>query len=331
VTNRSTNGGLTWSNPITVATGSLDKNWIACDNTSSSAFFGHCYTEWDKTSSSNLIQMSTSADGGLTWGTAKATAGNNHGLGGQPLVQPNGTVVVPFQSSAGRISAFTSTNGGSSWTSAVNIATISDHAISGLRTEALPSAEIDGSGKVYVVWQDCRFEASCAANDIVMSTSTNGTTWSAVTRIPIDAVGSGIDHIIPGIAVDKSTSGSTAHIGLGFYFCSSTCQLQVGFVSSTNGGTTWSTSTTLTSTPMNLTWLANTSQGRMVGDYISSSFSNGVVFPIFAVASAPVGTTFQESMFTVSTGLTIASGTLLASSDGVVVTTHHVPTSANAR
>lgn len=82
---------------------------------------------------------------------------------------------------------------------------------------------------------------------------------------------------------------------------------------------------------MNLTWLANTSQGRMVGDYISSSFSNGVVFPIFAVASAPVGTTFQESMFTVSTGLTIASGTLLASSDGVVVTTHHVPTSANAR
>jgi hypothetical protein len=50
VTSRSTNGGLTWSNPVTTATGSnLDKNWIACDNTSSSAFFGNCYTQYDET------------------------------------------------------------------------------------------------------------------------------------------------------------------------------------------------------------------------------------------------------------------------------------------
>src|SRR3954447_16284123 len=34
VTSRSTDGGLTWTNPVTTATGgSLDKNWIACDNT----------------------------------------------------------------------------------------------------------------------------------------------------------------------------------------------------------------------------------------------------------------------------------------------------------
>src|SRR3989442_3224273 len=34
VTSRSTDGGLTWSNPSTTATGGdLDKNWIACDNT----------------------------------------------------------------------------------------------------------------------------------------------------------------------------------------------------------------------------------------------------------------------------------------------------------
>src|ERR687888_241750 len=41
VTSRSTNGGLTWSNPVTTATaggGTLDKNWIACDNTSTSPF-----------------------------------------------------------------------------------------------------------------------------------------------------------------------------------------------------------------------------------------------------------------------------------------------------
>jgi len=306
VVSRSTDGGHTWSNPITVASGSLDKTWIACDNTSTSPFFGHCYAEWDRTSSSDLMQMSTSTNGGSTWGAAKATSGNAHGLGGQPLVQPGGTVVVPYQStSSSTIRAFTSTNGGSTWNAPVVISSDNDHSVSGLRTEALPTAEIDGSGKVYVVWQDCRFESGCSANDLVLSTSTTGTTWSAVTRIPIDAVGSGIDHIIPGLAVDPATSGSTAHLGLTFYFCTSTCQLQVGFVSSTTGGTSWSSETVLTSTAMPLTWIANTTQGRMVGDYISTSISNGRAFPVVAVASAPTGSTFHEAMFTVSGGLPI--------------------------
>ena len=49
LTSRSTDGGHTWSRPFTVTTGSLDKNWIACDNTSTSPFFGRCYTEYDVT------------------------------------------------------------------------------------------------------------------------------------------------------------------------------------------------------------------------------------------------------------------------------------------
>ncbi|GHO71970.1 hypothetical protein KSC_108620 [Ktedonobacter sp. SOSP1-52] len=331
VTSRSTDGGHTWSNPITVASGSLDKNWIVCDNTSSSPYYGHCYTEWDRTSSSNLLQMSTSTNGGLTWGTAKATAGSNHGLGGQPLVQPSGTVIVPYLSSSNNIAAFTSTNGGTSWTSAVIVSSVSDHGVSGLRTEALPTAEIDGSGKVYVVWQDCRFESGCSANDLVLSTSTNGTSWSAVTRIPIDAVGSGLDHIIPGLAVDKTTSGSSAHLGLAFYYCASTCQLQVGFVSSTNGGSTWSAKTTLTTTPISLSWIANTSQGRMVGDYISTSFANGKAFPIFAVATAPSGSTFNEAMYTIGSGLTLANSTHAASSDHTSSTAHPASVPATLR
>jgi hypothetical protein len=34
-----------------------------------------------------------------------------------------------------------------------------------------------------------------------MSTSADGVTWSALRRIPIDPVGSGVDHFIPGLAV----------------------------------------------------------------------------------------------------------------------------------
>ncbi|MBV9713408.1 MAG: exo-alpha-sialidase, partial [Ktedonobacteraceae bacterium] len=323
VVSRSTDNGHTWSNPISVAAGSLDKTWIVCDDTATSPFYGHCYTEWDNTSAGNLLQMSTSTNGGQTWSSPKAPSGGFHGLGGQPLVRPNGTVVVPYESTdSSSIRSFTSTNGGASWNRPVVISSATDHGVSGLRTEALPSAEIDSAGKVYVVWQDCRFEPGCTANDIVMSTSTNGTRWSAVTRIPLDPVGSGIDHVIPGLGVDRTTSGSSAHLALAYYYCSSTCQLQVGFVSSTNGGSTWSAKTTLTNTPMPLTWFANTNQGRMVGDYISTSISsNGRAFPVFAVATAPSGSTFNESMFTAASGLAVVRGAIRVGADRVLSAT----------
>ncbi len=47
----STNGGTAWGNPVTVtstgAAGGIDKDWIACDNSPASHFYGHCYIEWD--------------------------------------------------------------------------------------------------------------------------------------------------------------------------------------------------------------------------------------------------------------------------------------------
>src|SRR3954471_5480394 len=70
LTSRSTDGGRTWSNPVTTATGQLDKNWIGCDNTTTSAFFGNCYTEYDISNSSDAVRMKASSDGGATWGPA---------------------------------------------------------------------------------------------------------------------------------------------------------------------------------------------------------------------------------------------------------------------
>src|SRR5262249_7331764 len=100
LTSRSTDGGHTWSNPVTTATGSLDKNWIVCDNTASSPFFGNCYTEYDDTNAGNAIRMRRSTNGGTTWGAALSPGGGASGLGGQPVVRPNGTVLVPYLSSS---------------------------------------------------------------------------------------------------------------------------------------------------------------------------------------------------------------------------------------
>ena len=295
---RSTDGGLTWGDPVTVAATGVfyDKNWTVCDNTPSSPFYGRCYTEFDNASRGDLELMSTSTDGGLTWGDPTPTADNIRGLGGQPVVQPNGRVVVPFEGLSGSsgIRSFSSDDGGTTWNASVQISTRSSHTVPGVRTSPLPSAEINRDGTVYVVWQDRRFEPGGGANDIVLSTSTDGISWSPVSRIPLDPVGSNVDHFIPGLAIDRSSAGANTLLALTYYFqtpagcVGSTCQIQVGFASSLDNGQTWSAPQTL-SDPMQLGWLAPTTQGFMVGDYISTSFLAGQqrVVSAFPIGFAP--------------------------------------------
>src|SRR5215469_3079448 len=169
--------GVNWGLPVAVARLNtfLDKNWTVCDNSPTSPHFGNCYTEFDVATKRDLEQMTTSVDGGLTWGTPQATGDTAHGLGGQPLVQPDGRVVVPFEGvrPTRGMRAFTSDDGGQTWGASVVISLIAARGVGGgtVRTSPLPTAEIDGQGDVFVVWQDCRFEAGCAYNDMVLSTS----------------------------------------------------------------------------------------------------------------------------------------------------------------
>ncbi len=327
--------GITWSGPIQVShTADADKNWIVCDNNATtSPNYGNCYIEWDDPSQSanDLIWMSVSSDGGNTWQTAQNTADVAHGLGGIPVVQPNGTVIVPIMqvcstACTAYMLSFSSTNGGASWTSTVRISPITDHQTAGnLRSDPLPTAQVDGDGRVYVVWQDCRFRANCSSNDLVLSTSADGVSWTSPSRIPIDATSSTVDHFIPGLGIDPLTSGTTAHLGLTYYFyptaaCGTStipaCQLEAGFVSSQDGGQTWTAPTTLT-IPMSLTWLPDTFSGVMVGDYISTVFANGKARPLFAQAKAPSGANpFDEAIYTTTNALSVEASVRRFSSIG---------------
>jgi len=224
-------------------------------------------------------------------------------------VQPNGTVIVPFQ--GGGIDVFSSTNGGASWGRSQQIALIDSHLdAAGIRNPDLPSAAIDGAGNVYVVWADCRFRQNCAENDIVMSTSADGKNWSAVTRIPIDPTASTVDHFIPGIGADPATSGANAHLAIVYYYYSntnctiSTCQLYAGFTTSTDGGATWTAGTKLGG-PMKVGWLPVSDNGPMVADYIGVSYSNGNPYCVIAGALPSSGTTYNEAMYTTKNPLPV--------------------------
>src|SRR5207244_417097 len=126
-----------------------------------------------------------------------------------------------------------------------------------------------------------------------------------------------------GIAVDKTTKGKTAHLVVAYYYypvancTSSTCQLDAGFSSSINGGKTWSSGQQIAG-PMMLSWLANTTQGTMVGDYISASFgNNAMAYAVIANATAPSGGMFNEGMYA-TIGLSVVGGNQSSANDRVV-------------
>jgi hypothetical protein len=344
---RSTNGGTKWSKPITIYQNStgifFDKDWITCDNSPSSPYYGNCYDEWDtfiNNKDYNLITMSTSTDGGKTWGPPTYTSNKANGTGGLPLVQPNGKVIVPILGETPKIyyvASFVSTNGGKSWSSPVKVSAndvLSEEPR--MRTsDGLPSAGIDSSGKVFLVWNDCRFEQKCSANDIVMTTSTDGTTWTPVRRIPIDPVGSGVDHFNPGLGV--RTFESQAHLALTYYYfpntnCTfSTCRLDIGFISSVNGGKSWSEKEQLAG-PMKLSWLAFTKgRGAFVGDYIATTIvPDDDAIPVFPVATPPSNGHLNETLYTTpEDALQITGGSIPLGNDPVVashpspITTFH--------
>ena len=319
---RSTDGGSTWSNPVLIAQGpGLDKDWVACDMTATSPFYGNCYMEWDDNGNLDQVYMSTSTDGGQTW-SAGVKISNALGLGGEPLVQPSGKVIVPFTTDSNTISSFESADGGATWSSPVLVANVdARNEAGGLRSGSLPTAQIDGAGNIYVVWADCSFRASCSSNDLVMSTTADGNTWTAPARIPIDATTSTVDHFIPGLGIDPNTSGASAHLALTYYYypvancTAATCALYAGFISSLDGGQTWSNPTPLAG-PMSLSWLPSSFSGKMVADYIMTSFANGKAYGFFAVAKAPSGSTFDQAIYTTQSGMDLLAAQARKSSAG---------------
>jgi len=297
---RSTDG-LHWQSPVTTNLRQgfvLDKQWVACDNGASSPFRGHCYLSYDDLGSVE-IETQVSADGGGAWSgpahapglPGRASIQGAAAPGVQPVVRPDGIVVIPYFDET-RMAAIRSLDGGATWLPATPIAHVNYRGQPGLRVSPMPSAEADGSGTVYLAWPDCSSRTGCGSNDLYVARSADGVTWAKPVRVPTRAT----DVELPGIAADFTTSG---RIAVAYYTVSGT-KLNVSFVASRNGGSTWTKPQLLSSRPVDVRWIAATSQGSMVGDYISTSFAGGRAVPVFALALRPRGTTLRESMFSSS-------------------------------
>jgi hypothetical protein len=297
--------GLAWSAPMTVVEAPsrpdlvIDKEWIVCDNGAASPHRGSCYAAYSDFRSVRL-EFQASRDGGLTWGPPVA-APDDAGRGSmrgrwapapQPVVQPDGDLIVPYYDET-RVASIRSADGARSFSSSVTVSPTGFKPTPGLRAPPLPSAELDRNGTVYVVWPDCRSRPSCDFNDLVLSRSTDGITWSPKTRIPTGPRSSQRDFVIPGLGVD---AGGAGRLAVTYYVFRSGALLDVGFISSPNGGRSWSAPRRLNAQTMRLEWIANAG-GAMVGDYISTSFVGGRAVAAFPIAGPFVGR-FDQPLFT---------------------------------
>jgi hypothetical protein len=127
----------------------------------------------------------------------------------------------------------------------------------------------------------------------VLSSSADGIRWTAPTRIPTGSVAPGVHDVIPGLAADPQRPGRLA---LAWYRLQALGGIDAFFVRSANGGGTWTAPLRLNTETMTRSWIAQTTLGPMVGDYISTSFANGTPVAVLALASRP-GQRLDEAIY----------------------------------
>lgn len=308
--------GAAWT-PLRTAvddpTETYDKEWLTCDRWRTSRFHGRCYLAYLDVESSE-IRVRRSNDAGATWSPpvripsgAPPPATPN---GAMPVVRPDGTLLVPFtvfgsidDASTDRISVARSTDGGASFAPAHRIAQLLEEVQIDVRAPAFVSADVDAGGTVYLAWADCRFSRECIANGIVLVTSTDGVAWSAPRYLPVGAADAPAHRFVPALAVDPATRGKTARIAVTAYAVSKAqgcvdCEgVDAYLVTSADGGRTWRAPLRLNVDSMSPHWLAATSLGPMLGDYVSTSYVGGRPVPVLALAAEPDVLGFRQAIY----------------------------------
>ena len=295
--------GITWSAPVIAASGNgfkfNDKEDIWADSNPSSPFFGSVYITWTQfrgsifTFFAEPVMVSFSRDGGKTWSRPnQLSIAQNLAFGGRQgsvvRTGPNGEVYAIWEDSdLGGVKQVIarSRDGGVKWTHAMDIAHFKDVAdpIPGanFRTDSFATAAVDrSSGAIYVAWSD----ATSGSGRIVTSKSTDqGSTWS--TPVPVSGMADGYAFfqgldVAPNGRVDvayqalKATNTTTYGAG--------NARIDAFFVSSSDGGATWSASTKITTISSDPAASAqNNLQRQFWGDYNTLVSTNSFAYFIY--------------------------------------------------
>jgi hypothetical protein len=318
---KSTNGGDTWSEPITLIRDTSpfnfdDKESITADPTDSH----YVYAIWDRSrhpgGSPDLnafhsyafrgdIFFSRTTDGGATWEPARDILAGNANLwtiGHQIVVQPNGTLIDIFNLSRGSgvqpstnqnvQAVIRSTNHGATWSNPITIAKDYDVIVrdpdTGDAVRAgtfLPDIATDPvDGTLYAVWADGRFSGG-AYTDVVLSRSTDGGfNWSE--PIKVSQTPSGISSFTPSVHVTPNHAVAVTYYDFRNNTSDpNTLPTDYWIAYSTDHGLTWGGEQRITPASFDMR-TAPDAGGFFVGDYEGLSSIGNAFVPFFVQANS---------------------------------------------
>ena len=294
-------GGVDWSEPIVAAAetdpeGGLDKEWIVCDNGVSSPFVGRCYLAASDLTLST-VQLQTSLDGGQTWSKPvyPLRTSPQGVLGAYPVVRPDGELIVFLLDGGEGPEALRSPDGGGRLLPVAGVFGGEYADLDGVRSSQLIAADVSPRGRVYAVWAECGLRPACSGNDVVLTESDDGVTWRPRRRLPTQTSGSAF---MPTIAVDPSSG----RIGVVYYAgteCAKRCTLDAWLIESPDG-VAWTKPVRLSARSMALPWIARSSGGAMLGDYVSLSYVRGRPMSALVLAQQPLPGRFRQATFVVT-------------------------------
>ena len=209
---KSTDGGLTWLDPVVVDWNSAsefqDKEYLTVDATGS-AFDGNVYVSWTHFDSSAPIYFSRSTDGGASFSVPYRISDTSYSSnqGSIPIVGPDGVIYVAwFNYDTNGLRMAKSTNGGQSFGTPFPVASVDEIPSplpgAGFRDNSFPTAAVDlNNGYIYVAWSDYRNGDA----DIYFTHSTNGgANWSAPVRINDDPLSNDAHQFFPWMDVSPN-------------------------------------------------------------------------------------------------------------------------------
>jgi hypothetical protein len=205
-------GNLTWGSPTfinqTTSPSTLnDKEWIAADWHTSSAYKDRVYVSWTRflfnanngRYTQSPIFFAYSTDGGASFSTPQNISGKVlYDQGSRPIVGYDGTVYVIFEG-ASRLATLDSTyivkstDGGVTFSKPVKVADLQDViplANAAFRNDSFPAGDVGPNGDLYVAWTTLlsdsdgslcptRTNNGCHAVTVYSKSTDGAATWSA--------------------------------------------------------------------------------------------------------------------------------------------------------
>ena len=285
----STDGGATWSNIAYQGTAYTrltfhDKEWIEADPNSQYVYMAWIAFEGAVTS---RMQVSTSADGGRTWGTpviyTELRQLELNTQGATPMVGADGTLVVAFiDYQKNQMMAVRSHDHGATFDSPTPVCPVTpinrNFPEYTFRTPTIPQGVVDRSGgphdgRYYLTWEDM----ASGNSDIQLTYSDDGgVTWSDPMQVNNDNTTR--HQFFSDVAV-----GTNSSVHLVWYDARNTTTdsgLEVYYAESTDGALTFPVQFPVTDNPFEGNDAGETStgaHGHPLGDYIGIDTSKDTV------------------------------------------------------